>query len=169
MRIAVTGHRPDKLGGYSDIAFYNLISIFQLYIDTLPRDKPVHILTGMALGWDQAVAHACASRMISFTACLPCNEQSKMWPDSSKERYMTLLGYANKTVIVTPGTYKHSVMQTRNEYMVNNCDLLVAMWDGSPGGTNNCVKYAKKLNKPIVNLYPSYINFNPNNPQLITP
>ncbi len=27
--------------------------------------------------------------------------------------------------------------------MVNNCDMLIAVWDGSDGGTANCVKYAQ--------------------------
>ena len=37
--------------------------------------------------------------------------------------------------------------------MVNNSDLVIAVWNGSKGGTNNCIDYAKKKNKDIL-----YIN-----------
>ena len=48
--------------------------------------------------------------------------------------------------IVSPGEYAAFKMQVRNEWMVDQLnpatDLLLAAWDGSPGGTGNCVKYA---------------------------
>jgi len=47
-------------------------------------------------------------------------------------------------------------MQTRNIWMVDNCDLVLALWDGSDGGTGNCIKYANKIGKPIVNLWDKY-------------
>lgn len=31
-------------------------------------------------------------------------------------------------------------MQKRNEYMVDLADKVVAVWDGSKGGTDNCEK-----------------------------
>jgi uncharacterized phage-like protein YoqJ len=40
-------------------------------------------------------------------------------------------------------------MQIRNEWMVDRCDKLIAVWDGSKGGTGNCVDYAKSVNKDI--------------------
>ena len=48
-------------------------------------------------------------------------------------------------------------MQKRNEYMVDKCDILLAVWDGSAGGTNNCVKYARKLDKEIIIIDPRKI------------
>ena len=38
-------------------------------------------------------------------------------------------------------------MQKRNEYMVDNSDYVIAVWNGKPSGTGNTVKYAKKKNK----------------------
>ena len=45
-------------------------------------------------------------------------------------------------------------MQTRNEWMVNHCDKLIAVWNGSDGGTGNCVNYAKSINKEIIYINP---------------
>ena len=44
----------------------------------------------------------------------------------------------------------------RDKYMVDNCDLLLAVWDGiEAGGTWLTVNYARKIGKPIV-----YYDFN---------
>jgi len=40
--------------------------------------------------------------------------------------------------------------QLRNEFMVDAADVLAAFFDGSPGGTANCVRYASKIGKRVV-------------------
>ena len=45
-------------------------------------------------------------------------------------------------------------MKTRNVWMVNNSFKLITVWDGTTGGTGNCVKYAKKHGNEIVFLDP---------------
>ena len=44
--------------------------------------------------------------------------------------------------------------------MVDNCDLLIALWDGkSKSGTTNCVNYAKnKLKKDILIINPKTLD-----------
>ena len=32
--------------------------------------------------------------------------------------------------------------------------FLIAVWDGSSGGTANCIKYAKNMNKNIIHIDP---------------
>jgi uncharacterized phage-like protein YoqJ len=53
-------------------------------------------------------------------------------------------------------------MQIRNEWMVDNAHIVLALWDGSSGGTGNCIKYAnrKSVNKPIINLWSSWVGAN---------
>lgn len=51
--------------------------------------------------------------------------------------------------------YKPYLMQVRNEYMVNLADKVIAVWDGTSGGTGNCVAYAKKKEKEIILINPS--------------
>ena len=46
-------------------------------------------------------------------------------------------------------------MNIRNEWMVDRCDTLIAVWDESPtGGTTNCVGYAKQQGKKIITIKP---------------
>lgn len=40
--------------------------------------------------------------------------------------------------------------------MVDDADRILALWDGSSGGTANCVGYANDIKKPITNLWPVY-------------
>jgi uncharacterized phage-like protein YoqJ len=46
-------------------------------------------------------------------------------------------------------------MQKRNEYMIDKSDYVIAVWDGSPSGTGNTVRYAKQKNKKILIINPS--------------
>ena len=39
--------------------------------------------------------------------------------------------------------YKPYLMQKRNQYMVDKANNLIAVWDGTSGGTGNCIKYAQ--------------------------
>lgn len=57
-------------------------------------------------------------------------------------------------VYVTDAPYTRTCMQMRNQWMVDHCDALVAIWDGSSGGTENCVNYAKDQGVPMVRIDP---------------
>jgi len=46
-------------------------------------------------------------------------------------------------------------MNDRNKYMVDRADEIIAVWDGSNSGTSNCINYAKKQGKPVINIYES--------------
>lgn len=155
MKIAATGHRPNKLGGYTQEAFDKLVEIATEY---LLESKPDKVISGMALGWDQAVAQAAKDCGIPYIAAVPFHGQEKRWPWNSQEYFKYLLQFAEEVVFVSDGAYQHWMMQKRNEWMVDNCDILLAMYDGTKGGTANCINYAQKQGKSIVNLYDKLIN-----------
>lgn len=141
MRVAATGHRPDKIGGYDFYAPQRVWvrdQIKQALIDL----KATHGISGMALGVDQDFAYVCIELAIPFTAAIPFVGQEEAWPQHSQEWYEWLLIRADDVVVVSPGGYSASKMQVRNEWMTDSCDVLLAVWDGSEGGTRNCVNYA---------------------------
>ncbi len=158
MKISVTGHRPNKLGGYSDEAFYKLVNLFY---DFLSKNQEVDtVISGMALGWDQAVVVASLNAKKKVIAAIPCIDQECRWPLSSQQRYRDLLDVCS-IVQVSNQPYFPSCMQERNEWMVDNSELVVALYNGDlSGGTFNCLQYAKKQNKPIINLWSEYKNDN---------
>lgn len=152
--IAVTGHRPDKLGGY-DFSNSKRIWVRDQLRYKLLELKPELCISGMALGVDQDFAYVCIEMAIPFIAAIPFLGQEGAWPKESQEFYKELLKHASKQVIVSEGGYAAFKMQKRNKWMVDNCDKLIAVWDGTEGGTGNCVKYAKSVNKDIIHIDPN--------------
>jgi uncharacterized phage-like protein YoqJ len=150
MIVAGTGHRPDKLGGYGDDVYQKLVS---LATDWLSDNLPTKVISGMAIGWDQALAQAAIDLQIPLVAAIPFKGQEDLWPEKSRIRYKEIMTKTSTVKTVCSGAYAGWKMQTRNEWMVDQCDMVLALWDGTSGGTGNCVRYAKKTNKPLINLW----------------
>jgi uncharacterized phage-like protein YoqJ len=150
MILAGTGHRPDKLGGYFDHIHIRLLALARA---ELTRLRPSLVISGMALGWDQALAQAAVDLGIPFDAYLPFIDQDLTWPLAARARYWDLLKRAHDGIYCSPGLYAPWKMQKRNERMVDASDLLLALWDGTPSGTANCVRYAKRVGRPIENVW----------------
>jgi len=151
--IAATGHRPKKLGGYSKTIETRL---FNLALEYLRKARPTMAISGMALGWDMAFADACEELGIPFIAAIPFIGQESVWPEQSQERYKRLLTKAHRVHVVSDGQYMPFKMALRNEWMVDSASKIAALWDGSAGGTANCVAYAIGKGKPIDNLWERY-------------
>ncbi|MGX7874377.1 hypothetical protein ACVDG5_017945 [Mesorhizobium sp. ORM6] len=154
MIIAATGHRPPKLGGYGDEV---RIALRALATDYLKIEQPEETISGMALGWDHAFAEASVELGIPFTAAVPFDGHDLRWPPESQRRNAWLCSKAARVEIVSdiPGA---RAMQQRNEWMVDRAHKMCGLWDGSFGGTFNCIKYARKVGRPIDNLWPRWAN-----------
>lgn len=172
--VAGTGHRPDKLGGYSEQVDLKLRDLARRAME---RHYPLsHVISGMAIGWDMALAEAAKDLGIQLIAAIPFVGQEKRWPKATQERYQRILEEPypmrdhalawqpgnpalkeplrhTAVMIICDGGYAPWKMQRRNEWMVDNCHQVFALWNGSDGGTANCVKYATKFNRPIENLW----------------
>lgn len=155
MLLGVTGHRPDKLGGYSRSARKKLIA-FAMSELTLLRPSISKVFTGMALGWDQAIAEACVELDIPFVALIPFNGQESIWPIQSQERYSHLMRRASEVELVCQGGYEPKKMLDRNIRLVNMSDSILALWNGTKGGTSHCVNYALESRKELNNAWPRW-------------
>lgn len=152
MIIAITGHRPDKLGGYHKNPI--TVGVYKL-LDGMVRTQKAHdprliLMSGMALGADTMWAIIARELSLPLIAAIPFEGQDSKWFQPAKDLYWDLRRYADSTApsggmvkIVSPGGYSSRKMQARNEWMVDRCDRLVAVFDGSSGDTANCVAYAK--------------------------
>jgi uncharacterized phage-like protein YoqJ len=151
MIIAGTGHR--KLGGFAiPNPIYNYVQKEAERL--LIKLKPSLILSGFAIGFDQMLAELAIKLKIDFNAIVPFVGQEKLWPKEAQTKYHTLLKQAKEIKIVCEGGYATKKMQIRNQYLVDHCHLLLAAYDGSGGGTNNCIEYAIKMKKEIIIIDP---------------
>lgn len=156
MILACTGHRPSKLGAFSP-QIYSLLKKFSGMV--LAANGPDKVITGMALGFDQAVAEASIALDIPFVAAVPFKGQHLRWPAADQARYFDILDHAAEIVTVSQEGFSPQAMQFRNQYMVDHCDLLVALWDTSKtGGTKNCVDYARNRVK-WVNVWEDWLDY----------
>lgn len=153
--LAVTGHRPNKLGNEYDYngprSFYVASEIDKM----LSVIQPTKCISGMALGVDTIFAFRVLKLHIPLIAAVPFAGQETIWPESSQKIYRDILNNSLTSLhIVCEGGYASWKFQKRNEWMVDNCNVLLACWDGSEGGTANCVAYARKIGREIVRVDP---------------
>lgn len=172
MKIAITGHRPHKLGNDYDLTSDLVRRIKSCIVGSLISCSPsitkeedkvtiegLTLITGMALGIDTLFALIAIEFNIPFVAAIPFIGQENVWPKKSKDIYYELLHKARYSKIVSKGGYSAGKMQVRNEWMVDECDILIGVFDGSTGGTANCIHYCKEKypEKEIIIINPKTI------------
>lgn len=157
MIVAFTGHRPSNpaLGGYVTDGNPKYEACYNRIIEALHSLMPSKAISGMALGVDQWAALACIELDIPFIAAVPFKGQENIWPDESQRQYHEILKKAEEIKIVSEGGYLPMKLHERNRWMVDGADLIIAVWDGTEGGTGNCVKYATEKGKRIYRINPN--------------
>ena len=168
MIIGVTGHRLQYLGGYSEETYAKLLEFAKQELAELltivnVKDTFEHIRigTGMALGWDQAIVEACVYYHIPFVAYIPFIGYELKWPQAAQNKYHSLLEKAFKIIYTDgmQGNYASYKLFKRNEFIVNDCEMLLALWNGDiQTGTGHCVQYAKSQNKRTINCWDNWIH-----------
>lgn len=155
MRIAITGHRPENIANWQFVE----TQLKHAFTDF----QPEVVIQGMAAGVDLVAAKIAYQNKFPFWCAKPWkNHKGRMggtrgYTPSWELFYEQALKHAERVIDVTdyedyPGGF---VYQVRNEWMVDHADMLVAVWDGTPGGTTNCVKYAVKQGLPIWRIDPA--------------
>jgi uncharacterized phage-like protein YoqJ len=153
---AATGHRPPKIGGYSAAAYERLVGFAIHEVGLIDRIDVM--ITGGALGWDQAVAQACFTLGVDYDMYIPLATQADQWPEEAQERWHALMRGARKVVVTGDPPYTPRLLQIRNERMVDECKVVLALWNGLPaGGTWNCVRYALMSQKLALNVWHDWV------------
>lgn len=141
MRIALTGHRPERLRGHEN----EVRKWIQDILTALQKKEPITAAQcGMAQGADQIFGLECIKQGIPLYCCFPY--QRKRF--SAQEQH--LMDNAAGSVALQ-SNYSRDSYYKRDCYMVDNCDVLLAVWDGYKlGGTWLTVEYAIKQGKEIL-------------------
>jgi hypothetical protein len=137
MNLAGTGHRPPRLFSAQPYSERNVELLDQFAFHLLGSADQLaevsYVITGGALGFDQSLAE--------------------------RKRLADLCDSADN-VIVMADTYTPPVYELRDRKMVDDCDLVLALWDcGYKGGTALTVRYAVAQEKPVINCYDRWLEF----------
>lgn len=148
MIVAATGHRLHLLPGYrGDGSSQRLrTALLETAMDALDQWNPDLVISGMATGWDMAVAFAAMVTNRPFHAYVPFEGQSRLWSRTDQEAYRGLLDEAADVRVISP-VERRSAYAERDQAMVDALtgpdDRMIALWLGDPNsGTALTLDYA---------------------------
>ena len=157
----ISGSRPQSLPWGFDEADERCKSFKNILKNELIKiiDKGyTHFIGGMALGVDQYAfeilleyRHFNPNKQIFLEAAIPCETQAASWTESQRDRYFDIVKNVDKETLVSKRYYSYC-MQKRNEYMVDNSSLLLAVISNNSRGTTGTVKYANRKGLEIVKI-----------------
>lgn len=160
-RVAFTGHRPQKLPfGFDETDRRCLLFKARLAetIEGLYEEGYRHFISGGALGFDTFAAEAVLKLKHVYPDMIlemvsPFDAQADKWTFENRMRHDWLFQQAD-IVTATGHDYTKTCMARRNRYLAWNADLLLAAWNGLPGGTDATVSYARELRIPVRIFWP---------------
>ncbi|MBR6353601.1 MAG: DUF1273 family protein [Oscillospiraceae bacterium] len=146
-----TGHRPMKLPwgmNEKDPRCLALKLELAARLEALAALGYRSFLCGMALGCDMYFAEAVLALRdrwpdVRLEAAIPFGDQPGRWNEEQRRRYNRLIDAADKLTVLQVH-YTSDCMQRRNRYMVDRSSLLLACYDGRPGGTMQTILYAER-------------------------
>jgi len=154
-----TGHRAEKLPWNTDEQDGRCLALKVRIADALLSLYEAgyrHFICGMANGCDlyfgEAVVALRSERPdVTLEAAIPYEGQAGTWAPELRKRYFRLAEECDsKTVLHSE--YTPSCMMDRNRYMVDHSSVLLAAYNGSPGGTMNTMLYAMRNGVQIIQL-----------------
>jgi len=160
LRVMVTGHRPDKIGGWTpgNPTEVWVRGALQSTLETLLRRRPepgeLVVVSGMALGVDQWWAEEAMVLDIPVHAAVPFKGQEDQWPEHKQRHYHELLARCERVEYISDPGYEPWKMATRNFWMIDYTGLVVAVWNGSSGGTRNTVDEVLKRGQSFIHIDP---------------
>ena len=148
MKVGITGHRVERLEDHED-------AVKELISEALQRIGATRLYQGMANGVDLWSAKEAWKLKIPYTACKPWAGHSPRYGD--RIEYTKVIRHADEVIDVSPhfGYPGPWVYGKRNEFIVDNSQALIAVWDGDRyGGTYHCIQYAWKKSIPVFRIDP---------------
>ena len=157
MKVMITGHRPDRLGGYNEqnpVALRIKDELSKQFIQLLDAHPNLELITGLAQGVDTWWAELGLKNQVPVHAYLPFTGQQSKWPRPAQDRYFGLLAKCKSSKFISPVASKQAFLE-RNDAMIRDCDMAIAVWDGSTdSGTGYTVRRLRQADRKVIVLHP---------------
>lgn len=153
-----TGHRPNgfpfRYGTDKKEHSAYLQALFQKTELAITEYGVTDFISGMALGVDMDFAEIVLKLRkkypVALECAIPCPDQTLKWKLKDKIHYHAILRHADKITLVSE-SYTPECMLKRNRYMVDNSDLVIAVFNGiEKGGTWYTIRYARQNRVPVL-------------------
>ena len=156
---AFTGHRTNKLpwgDNENDPRCIELKGLMYDAADAVYHAGVRRFICGMALGCDIYFCETIVQLRgehpgIILEAAIPFEQQSAAWSERDRRRYDRLVTECDIQTVVS-SEYSHGCYMKRNQYMIDRAGVLIAAYDGTPGGTQNTILYAIRQGLEIIEL-----------------
>jgi len=153
-----TGHRPEKCG----FRYESGCGEFVLLCDELEERLREALDSGIdtfycggAKGFDLLAAEKLltfrADKKFRLIVVIPFEGQADSFSPEWRARYDYVLAAADERICLSD-EYFRGCYNRRNRYMVDHSELVIAHYDGSPGGTRDTVKYAEGKGIRVINV-----------------
>ncbi len=161
--ICFTGHRPQTITYLWNEESQECKKLKEVLkstiINAIEKENVCHFISGMAIGIDMICAEIVLDLKIKYPhitleCALPCETQAVRWSEKYRDRYFGIVEKSDKETLLQTH-YTKDCMFKRNKYMVDNSDIVIAVWNGNRSGTGNTVEYAKRNNKRIILINPN--------------
>lgn len=156
--IAVTGHRPNRLSGSHTALMLICREVLSVIRKDISRGDPAPIaLSGLAEGADRIFAEAALKEGFRLEAVFPFQEddyRTTFMSPHSDDFYTLKDKSSNIHMLNGDIQNEQDGFHNLGLFLVEKCDMLIAIWDGKPGvgkgGTPDVIQLARAANKPVV-------------------
>jgi len=173
------GSRPSEIEENSRHVYSAdvLAKLSAFAVDVFEHYTPTRIMSGMGLGWEQAIALAAVTTKIPFVAILPFKDQESVWPEKSQDFYRSLLSKATDVVHTSNGTFTGMKFVERDNWIIDHCDGVFTLFRNEPPAEQETsddiifidvnvaksqarkqriIQYAEEKEKTIIDLWPNW-------------
>ena len=146
-----TGHRPDKLAQNEETIKNQLRHAIEKSVEFGYRT----FISGMARGVDiwaaEEVLRLKSTKDIALICACPYKGFENNRTACEKKLYLSITEQADRVFYLSPA-YHGGVFMIRNRWMVDNSSLVIAAYNGAPGGTRNTINYAENQGTEVFNI-----------------
>lgn len=150
-RCCFTGHRPEKLAEDKK----KIIKALERAIISAINEGYTTFISGMSRGTDiwaaEIVLKLRRKYSIKLICAIPFKNFNGNWDVFWKIHYNKILSKADLIKYICE-SYRPDCFQVRNEWMVNHSSQVIAIYNGTPGGTKNTIRYATKNRVKVINI-----------------
>ncbi|MBQ2248360.1 MAG: DUF1273 family protein [Tidjanibacter sp.] len=163
MRVSFTGHRPEKIDGWSahpERVEREIRAALADHILRVAREGATTFLSGMAPGVDlwaadevlRLRAEGLLGGEVRLIAAVPYPNFCKSFAPQERGLYDSVVARADEVVYLCD-RYRHGCFAERNNYLVDNAETLIAYYEGSKGGTQYTLRRAIAKGLRVANIH----------------